>query len=263
MLVPRSFPVWKFLARQGRWVGALVAMGACGAEGAPDSGGLPEPSPEGVAAAPSRLTFADVAVGSPPEVQEVTIRNLGFEPVRLAAPRLDVGGAFALDDPDSAALELAGGEDLIVAVRFEPRTDGPFGDAVWVGPAEDGEAFFVELRGVGIAPAAELSPSIYAFGDVVAEDEPSVAVRLSNVGSTALRLDAVGMQGVGFALLQPELVASQVGTLLAPGHELEFELGLAPDAVGELSGRLEVTTNDPLRPTVGADLTASVPTRGR
>lgn len=260
---------WRVLERRSRWIAVAMAAWGC-APAAPhaEAGRDSTESAEGDSGAslqvsPTELTFPDTAVGSAAEPQQLTITNHAPIDVTLGAPALYGGTAFSLGEVEASALQLAPGGALTVTVGFAPEESGRRGDQVTFSGVDGEEPIVVELWGEGVAPQAWLNPSIYDFGDVALSSEPSIEVQLLNGGNASLRLVSVAFNGAGFVLLKPDILASKVGSELLPGQELRIGVGVAPDAVGEVAASLEVTTDDPVRPTVSTDLSANVVTRAR
>lgn len=108
----------------------------------------------------------------------------------------------------------------------------------------DGVRDHVQLAAFGL-PAVALDPSGHDFGSLQVGAGPSQpqAFTVSNPGSTALQISAIGFQGGGaeqFRLGDPSSCATAV---LAPGTSCQVSVAFNPTAAGNFQAQLRVDSN--------------------
>ena len=111
-----------------------------------------EPNPPMISVVPEAIDFGDVEIGRN-RVRDVTITNMGDEPLIVDAIDLEEG-VFSVDFND--AIEIGGGDDLVIAVTFTPAEVADYGADMTIHSNDpDNDAVVVALAGSGVEAQEE------------------------------------------------------------------------------------------------------------
>ncbi|UCE20328.1 MAG: choice-of-anchor D domain-containing protein [Gemmatimonadota bacterium] len=161
---------------------------------------------------------------------ELTIDSLKAQP--------DAFTFFGPDFPET----VAPGDSFALSVSFAPTFMGEIsGDLTLFSDDPDEGEFMVFLSGVGAAPKIESSATSYIFGRVKLGESETWEFLISNVGTRDLIIESVEPDTSDYAVT----VEEEFPLILEPGEDIVVGVIFQPSAVGMISGRLIIRSNDP------------------
>ena len=200
------------------------------------AGSLMAPDPARPELSTQEVQFGTVRPGET-TVRQLTLRNAGEAQIRIAPATLDSNTASLRLDDGCSNRVLKGGESCPLGLVFEPVSDGELVATLKVQPAGSEEDLKVlqPVRISGRAASSHLaaSPETADYGTVMVGDYgPRHAVELTNAGSAPLRVQSVGLGGLGAAdFLQAS--GDCAGAELEPQSTCRVEFDFVPTAEGE------------------------------
>ena len=216
-----------------------------------------------VTASPGTLSFGNQPENVQSQPQEITVANLGGQPVTISAivPGGADTGEFILapgggqNSPPcslSAAVPPAG--QCVLKVIFDPNALRTFNAQIQFGETAGQNTSLqqtVTLTGVGVpaAPIAGLTQSSLTFGSQsVGAASGSQTVTMTNVGSAPLNISQVALSGPNasdFAMVPPAsgTPCPSGGTTLALQASCNVAVQFAPQTAGAKSAMLVFTDN--------------------
>ncbi|MFQ5558466.1 MAG: choice-of-anchor D domain-containing protein, partial [Acidimicrobiales bacterium] len=200
------------------------------------------------------LDFGDVGVGVP-KMLPVTILNSGGAAMTGTVAVTDGTKGFTV--PSGGAFALDPGEFVDIDIKFDPPMGSTpaiaFADTLSI--VSTGGADSVALTGGGVAPIPDISvaPTSAAFGSVETGTQKNIPVKVTNVGSSPLSVASTTVTGgPGFS------IDSGGGTfVLAPGASQDVVVKFIPAALGSVTGKLAIASDDPDTPTVDVPLSGT------
>ncbi len=147
---------------------------------------------------------------------------------------------FVLGTPSQTLpAALAPGQTITVPVTFAPTETTIVGGTVNA-TLSDGGSFSFALSGTGQPTAAQLavSPPLLSLGGTAVGDELSGTVTFSNVGGTALSINAVHLPDPPFSATG----VPAVGDTIAPGGSINVDIAFDPTVVGAATSAIELDT---------------------
>ena len=201
---------------------------------------------------PLLADFGEVPAGEIRE-QEVLIRNVGTDVLQLQDFVLSDTASFSLVNLDALVPLLVPEASWVLRVAYEPSQDEST-QATLVIVSNDREApeVPVALRAEGLAPAIDLDPESFDFGDRELGCVGALDLQIANVGRADLVIDAVVFEDLSG---NDELALAAGVTLpltLPPGASTLVQVTYTPLDVQPDTGTLTVLSNDPLRPEAAA-----------
>lgn len=201
-------------------------------------------STDALNASPSAVAFGSVTTGSHSS-QTVTLKNTGSSNISISqiAVSGSTFGASGISTPGT----LAGGQSASLTVTFTPTTTGAASGSVTITSNASDPSLVVTLSGTGATaqPQLSVSPPTISFGNVAVGATGSQSVTLSNTGTAALTISAASASGAGFSANGLSLPAT-----VNPGQNTTLTATFAPQAAGNASGTLSITSNAPGSPVV-------------
>jgi len=190
----------------------------------------------------STLAFGNQTVSTTSASKTLTVSNTGSAALNFSAITLGGGAAADYSATGGCAVgtPVAAGSSCALDVRFTPSATGSRAASLTLASnASNGNAS-VSLSGTGqavAAPQASVSPSSLAFGSATVGSSTSAqTVTLSNTGSAALDISAIGATG-------PFTATNACGSTLAAGTSCTISVVFTPAGAGAASGSLSVTSN--------------------
>ena len=222
-----------------------VTHNAVGSPGSLALNGTGTPAPQGrIALSTWTLAFPASQVGSPTSLS-ATVQNSGDGPLTFSAFTL-AGTAvtdFSRGGSCSTASPLAVGAQCALSVTFQPTAVGARSALLTIQSDASNGAATVALTGAGVpvpAPRVSLSEATLPFGaQTLGGLYPSRSVILSNSGTADLTLNAITVQGAGFA----DVSSNPCPVVLAAGASCTIEIRFAPTGVAAYFGSLQVNSN--------------------
>jgi Abnormal spindle-like microcephaly-assoc'd, ASPM-SPD-2-Hydin/PQQ-like domain len=186
----------------------------------------------------SGLAFPATTVGKSSEKTLTLTANeaLTVTSLTLESTQFTLG----LSSPALPAV-LAKGQKISVPVKFAPTEAGLLGATVTATTGAGADAEF-SLSGTGQYEAAKLmAPRLVSFGATAVGDQSSEPVTLSNIGGTALKIEAVKLPKAPTPFSATGVPPAE--TTIAPGHSLTMTVEFAPTQAGLFEGEIEVKTS--------------------
>jgi hypothetical protein len=188
---------------------------------------------------PPELEFPLWLLGGVTERQELTLTNVGNEPVTISS--FSVSGDFRFTSSCAAAL-LNKGAACYTRVVFAPSATGPrTGQITATEPT--GQTTIAELRGTGGEPVPVTSPPSLSFGDQpIGSTSPSQTITVTNTGTGPLTIYNVQVQGTNpndFRLG----TATCDGAVLQSGQSCSMSVSFAPTGAGTRNASLTFTSS--------------------
>jgi len=187
-----------------------------------------------------RVSLPDTAVGDTRST-EIRILNQGNSAGRITSVSVS-GSAFRIADVPALPVTLPANQELRFNLVFSPRESGE----VTVQLRIDQAFFDISATGVGarltvnmeaggaLTPVAENGQ--ITFSNTAVGSTGTATMHVVNAGNAAGILRSLVVSGSAFSIAAPpELPAS-----LAPGAEAVFQLMFKPNALGSLTGSLQV-----------------------
>lgn len=198
----------------------------------------------GVGLSPTSLDFGSVVVGSPSAAQTVTLTNRGA--VALNISGIVVSGDFALVGTTTCPSggTVVAGASCVIDVTFAPTATGNRTGAITITDDAPGSPRVVSLSGTGIVgPVVSLSPSSVDFirHPLNIVDCPSIDVKLTNTGGTALTIRSI-VPSANFS------ETHTCGTSLAAGANCTISVKFHPPGLGTTPGTLTLNSDAPGSP---------------
>jgi len=183
---------------------------------------------------PLSLSFADQAVGTTSQAQNVTLHNMGGASLTIASLR--AVGDF--NETDDCGIVPASGS-CTISVSFSPTAGGVrTGSIVLTDDATDSPQS-ISLSGNGIGPAvsASMSPTSLTFAALaVGSTSLAQVLTLSNNGTSALSIGSIQASG-DFSQ------TNNCSTTLSAQSSCTINVKFVPTAAGARTGSLTVTDN--------------------
>ena len=197
---------------------------------------------------PHLVSFGNVDAGDV-AVEQVTIRNLG--PKTLEVAGLEISGAFEITNSVVLPLQLAPDELSLVSLSSSPLMDEHAEGTLTVTSSDPvTPSVVVQLEGEGIAPAIQVDPPSFDFGNPPLGCSAQLEVMISNIGRASLEIATGGiwyedLGGNGEMVLVHSIAD---GTVLETGESVQAQVLYTPTNVEPDTGVLHVQTNDPGTP---------------
>lgn len=188
----------------------------------------------------STLGLPSTPVGST-QTASITVRNKGDAEGRVSTISLS-GTAFKTNDVPPLPAVIPPGGSISFGITFAPVQAGPASarlliDSVAITLQSVGngsQLTYSYLVGSTVTPIADTGGSI-GFPNTTVGAKSPVYVRVRNTGNASGSVNGISVNGSAFSVALPSLPAS-----IAPDATLEFTLTFAPDAVGALTGQLQI-----------------------
>ena len=196
----------------------------------------------------SSLTFADQVVRTRSSSQTVTLTNTGV--LKLTISGVSVTGTNATDfsQTNTCASSLPPGGKCTITVTFVPTQIGPRTASVSITDNAADSPQTIVLSGTGVVAGsnATLSSTSLSFAtQIVGTSSPVQSLTLTNYGSVALSISAIGITGADpndFA--QTHTCAASV----APGASCTINITFKPTVGGSRTALLSVKDTAPGSP---------------
>ena len=201
---------------------------------------------------PLLVDFGEVPAGEFRE-QEVTIKNIGTDVLQLQDFVLSNTASFSLVNLAELVPLLTPDSSWVLRVMYEPSQDETV-QATLIVASNDREnpEVPVSLRAEGLAPAIDIDPDSFDFGNRELGCVGSLDIQIANIGRADLIIDTLtfeDLSGNGEMALGAGVT---VPLILAPTETAMVEVIYTPTDVQPDTGTLTLTSNDPLRPEASA-----------
>jgi Abnormal spindle-like microcephaly-assoc'd, ASPM-SPD-2-Hydin/FG-GAP-like repeat len=206
---------------------------------------LQQPPPAPVASlSPPSLNFSQ-PVGTTSASQQITLTNTGNAVLNITAIGIIGTNAAEFAQTTTCGATLAADNSCFINVTFTPTAAGTAMASISVTDNAAGSPQTVPLTGLGLSPAAMLSPSPLTFSSQLAGASATLPVTLTNGGNAPLTITSIAFTGPN---------ASEFGqtnncpSSLAPDNSCTINVTFTPTAGGNATASLSVTDNAPGSP---------------
>jgi hypothetical protein len=234
----------------------LVLLGACSENEivskpeAPD-GDTATGGPD-IVVTPEAVDFGTLAWNGE-GVATITIGNVGTAPLHIEGLSLGSGSTDVSWTALSSPVVPAGGQ-VETVLTWSPSGPGPLTERLLV-TSDDADEAEVPVALSGGVPYGEIlvEPAVYDFGTLEVGASATTTVTVSNVGEGLLTVT-----DWTYAATDGDMVVLDAGDItttpavLAPGDTTEVLVQYTPSASGGDEGTLAITSDDPVRPSTGA-----------
>ncbi len=192
------------------------------------------------------LSFGSVAVGFTSAAKSLTITSCGSAPL-VISNFVTITGAnasdFAITNDLCSGGSITPGGSCTVSVTFTPSANGSKTASLTFSDNTVGSPHNVALSGTGVssAPQVCLSTASIDLGTVsVGDASPSQTVTVTNCGTAALTISAVGLTGSGAS--QFSIVSTACSNaVLGIGETCTVDVRFAPSQIGTASAAISIT----------------------
>ncbi len=201
---------------------------------------------------PLLVDFGEVPAGEFRE-QEVNIKNIGTDVLQLQDFVLSNTASFSLVNLGELVPLLTPDSSWVLRVKYEPSQDETI-QATLIVASNDREnpEVPVSLRAEGLAPAIDIDPDSFDFGNRELGCVGSLDIQIANIGRADLvisdltfdDLSGNGEMALGAGVTLP--------LILSPNDATLVEVIYTPTDVQPDTSTLTVLSNDPLRPSATA-----------
>ena len=213
---------------------------------------------------PHTLDFGEVYAGETRE-KEVTIRNVGDDTLQVQDLELSNNASFTITNQGEYAQLLAPNASTIVRVSYNPVQDEHIEGTLLVASNDrENPQVPVRLLAEGLAPAVDVSPPSYDFGNLELGCVNQVEITIANVGRAPLEIYAIDFEDLAaldeltLANGNPQVDGDSDGDgeddvdfVLNPSESTTVTIHYTPINVEPDSGILSVFTNTPAEPDEG------------
>lgn len=192
---------------------------------------------------PTSVNFGNWTIGG--QTKEgvlVDLTNTGN--IALTISSIAIKGANSADffQGNLCPSSLAAGASCTITVSFTPTALGTRTAALTITDNAPGSPQSVSLTGVGVLPAATLSPTSLSFPtQIVFTNSKVQTVTLNNTGLGYLYITNIAATG-------PFTQTNNCGSTVNPGSSCTLTVTFRPTKAGSVTGSLSITDNAPLSP---------------
>lgn len=201
---------------------------------------------------PLLVDFGEVYAGDTRE-KDIMIRNIGTDTLHIEELLID--GNFTVTNEANWERLLSPESTTIVQLAYSPVQDEHIeGSLTVISNDRENEAVLVRLLAEGLAPAIEIEPEIWDFGNSEIGCVSQLEVTISNVGRAPLEVAEDGiwfedLGGNGEMTMVHNLPDNLVLEPLAEGgSSVEIQVHYVPIDVQPDTGVLHIESNDPSSP---------------
>lgn len=196
---------------------------------------------------PGALNFGHVGVGKQVSKAAVVVNN-GKATIMLIRARIS-GPEFSVSGLRFPVALKPGQKSNFVVWYKGSKAGNSKGTLSFNGQPESSEPVVLTGSVGSSTQQLTVSAASHDFGNVTINTVANGSITLTNSGAANLTISHVAVLGNGF-----DLSPIQTPATVPPGGSVVVNFGFAPKASGNFSGSLNVTSNDPITPTVAVAL---------
>ncbi|MHB8417352.1 MAG: choice-of-anchor D domain-containing protein [Myxococcales bacterium] len=210
-----------------------------------------------VTVTPQGIDFGKVVIHTPAK-QSVTITNASALTITLTLSPLQGARAVLFSEGTLPSTTLAANQTVALPVTYAPVQVAQTPDTAFftIGYCDGCKAVTVNLRGEAVDTGLEVTPNPLDFGFDPPGNPVTKILKLQNVANRVIRMTAQPLLNPGtpaaFALAAN---APAFPLQIQPNSEADVPLVFTPPALGQFSGSLQLTSDDPQNPEVTVALT--------
>jgi hypothetical protein len=207
---------------------------------------------------PGSLNFGNVYVGQSRN-QTITITNQSSSTAALTGSVGTLSAPFSIVS-GGGAFELSPGQSVTVTVQFSPTTAGPAPATLSIthNATNQTNPTNISLTGTGVsanAPVISVTPTSENYGNVKVKKSKSASFVVKNTGKTNLTITSSAITGTDASSFT--ITSGSGSKTIKPGKSLTIKVAFKPTSTGAKSGNLEITSNDPVTPTLDISLSGT------
>jgi uncharacterized repeat protein (TIGR01451 family) len=221
------------------------------------SGTETPPAQPDITVSPTDIDFGMVYVGSPSSPRTVTVTNDGTANLTVGSITIN-HSLFVITSDNISGQELIPGTSAKLSLIFTPDIMGAQSANLTI-PSNDPDEnpFYVTLSGLGIKPIISLAPSVVGFGSIpVGSSSSPQTVTVTNTGNAPLVIGTFHTAGTDYDQFTISSDNAS-GKTLAAGENATLQVTFNPLSAGGKIAGLEVSSNDPDKPTTSITLTGT------
>ncbi len=182
---------------------------------------------------PASINFGNVPVGTTKKIA-ATVSNTGGVALTISQAAAS-GSGFAFSGM-TLPTTLAAGQSATVSLIFSPEATGAASGSLSITSDASNPAVTLPLAGTGVASGMlTANPPSLTFGNVLIGSTQSLAVNVSNAGTSGINISEVSASGTGFAVSGLTAPAS-----LAAGQSATLNVTFSPQATGAVTGSVAI-----------------------
>jgi hypothetical protein len=192
------------------------------------------------------VNFGSVTMGGEAAKRRLQVTNAGEIPLEITSIEPDLADPidFAVE-PWGYAETLGKFESVDMSLLFKPTDIGERSATVTVsGDDSNGAPVQIRILARGDAPKLCVKPTSIEYGNVDLGTSASQTITLTNCGTRAVEVTDLALDwDPSFTIAQAASTAP-----LAPGQSTSVNIEFKPTGLGPKSGRMRVTSTDPISP---------------
>jgi hypothetical protein len=199
-----------------------------------------------VSLSPTNLNFGNQTVGISSSPQILTLQNTGNINLTITSIQITGTNSHGFAQTNNCPASLSPNSSCTIIVTFIPGTSGTKSAAVSITDNAPNAPQSVPIAGVGVLPAATLSPTSLNFGDqgVGTTSSPQV-ITLTNTGIGIMNISSIEVTGTNsgdFAEI------NKCPSSLAPGGTCQISVKFAPKVADTRNAAVKIKDNAPGSP---------------
>jgi hypothetical protein len=186
-------------------------------------------------ARPGSLAFGNIAVAGN-NARTMTLVNSGNAVITIS--QVSVSGRGFSVSKLATPLKLSAGQTISLEAHFAPEATGEVTGSIAITSNASDRSLTIVLSGTGVEGRLSATPPSASFGNVAMGSNNSKTLTLSNYGLGSATISQVSVSGRGFSV-------SKLATplKLSAGQTISLEAHFAPEATGEVTGSIAITSN--------------------
>ena len=203
--------------------------------------------------APVSLNFGGVNVGQSSK-QAITIANQSSSTATLTGNVGTLSAPFSVAS-GGGAFKLSPKQSLTVTVQFSPTAAGPASGSLSIthNATNQTSPTNVSLGGTGInVPVISVTPTSNDYGKVKVKGSKNASFVVKNTGEADLSISGSKVTGADASMFS--ITSGSGSETISPGKSLTIKVAFKPTSTGSRSAILEITSNDPVTPTLDVPL---------
>tara|TARA_Y100001970_G_scaffold293059_2_gene437474 strand:+ start:760 stop:2334 length:1575 start_codon:yes stop_codon:yes gene_type:complete len=205
---------------------------------------------------PDEHDFGVLNAADPETTITFRIQNIGNDSLNINSNYLEYGDPrFQLNNTAVGTLEP--GEETELLVSYDPITFEENDEYLIINSNDEDESrIAIPLIGQADAPVIDVTPTVFDFGEVDVGCEDSTIVTIENIGNVDLEVSLVDYYASLPVDLGPsdyEVDYGEFPWTIAPAETRDIEVYYVPTDLHADGGWLEISSNDPVNPSVAVD----------
>ena len=186
-------------------------------------------------ARPGSLAFGNVAIAGN-SARAMTVVNSGNTVITIS--EVSVSGRGFSVSKLATPLKLSAGQSISLQAHFAPEAAGEVTGSIAITSNAADRSLTIALSGRGVQGRLSATPPSASFGNVAMGGNNSKTLTLSNYGLGSATISQVSVSGKGFSV-------SKLATplKLSAGQSISLQAHFAPEAAGEVTGSIAITSN--------------------